>query len=233
MKGRREQTGFNLIELLVVIAVIAILSALLLPALGRAKEKSKAAQCLNNLRQWDLALSMYLHDNNDTIPRRGQGIQPLQEIDRPEDWFNSLPPMIGLPSYQTLATNGAIPMPGDKSIYVCPTAHPTTNQYFLSYAMNFYLSPTLRPMPHRLPDIPHPSALAFMADGGCAYSSTVPSSLPYSVQPRHAQRANVTFLDGHAQSFAGNYLGCGVGAKEQADVRWQTESDGINHAPIP
>jgi prepilin-type processing-associated H-X9-DG protein len=72
-----------------------------------------------------------------------------------------------------------------------------------------------------------------MADGGCAYSSTVPSAKPYSVQPRHALRANLAFLDGHAQSFAGNYLGCGVGAIEQADARWQTESDGINHVPIP
>jgi len=50
---------------------------------------------------------------------------------------------------------------------------------------------------------------------------------------RHIQRANITFLDGHAQSFAGNYLGCGVGAVEREDVRWQTRSEGINHAPLP
>jgi prepilin-type processing-associated H-X9-DG protein len=113
------------------------------------------------------------------------------------------------------------------------TGRATTNDYFLSYAMNFYLSSTLRPAPHRLPEIPRPSSLVFMADGGCAFSSTVPSSKPYSVQPRHPHRANVTFLDGHAHSFAGDYLGCGVGAKEQAAVHWQTESDGMNHAPIP
>lgn len=232
MKWRRHP-GFTLVELLVVIAVIAILASLLLPALGRAKERSKTTQCLGNLRQWNLALTLYLHDNNDAIPRRGQGVQPLAEIDRPEDWFNCLPPLIGLQTYQTLATNNAIPKPRDATVYVCPTARATTNQYFLAYAMNFYLSPTLRPESHRLPDIPHPSALAFMADGGCAYSSTVPSSQAYSVQARHVQQANVTFLDGHVQSFAGDYLGCGVGAKEQADVRWQTGSDGINHAPIP
>jgi prepilin-type N-terminal cleavage/methylation domain-containing protein/prepilin-type processing-associated H-X9-DG protein len=233
MKQRQGRAGFTLIELLVVIAIIAILAGLVLPALTRAKEKSKATQCLSNLRQWNLALSLYMHDNNDAIPRRGQGIQPLHDIDRPEDWFNALPPLIGLPTYQTMVTNGTIPKPGDTTIYVCPTAKPTTNDYFLAYAMNFYLSPTSRPTPHRLSEIPHPSSLAFMADGGCAYSSTVPSSQPYSVQPRHVQRANVALLDGHAQSFAGDYLGCGVGAKEQADVRWQTESDGINHAPIP
>ena len=233
MKRRRRHPGFTLIELLVVMAVMAILASLLLPVLTRAKEKAKATQCLSNLRQWNLALSLYLHDNDDAIPRRGQGVQPLHDIDRPEDWFNALPPLIGLPTYLAMVTNGTIPKPGDTSVYVCPTARPTTNDYFLSYAMNFYLSPTLRATPHRLSEIPHPSSLSFMVDGGCAYSSAVPSSKPYSVQPRHTQRANVTFLDGHGQSFTGHYLGCGAGAIERADVRWQTESDGINHAPIP
>ena len=89
MKRRQQHTGFTLIELLVVVAMIAILASLLLPVLSHAKEKSKAVLCLSNLRQWNLALSMYMHDNNDTIPRRGQGIQPLHDIDRPEDWFNA------------------------------------------------------------------------------------------------------------------------------------------------
>lgn len=233
MNQRQRSGGFTLIELLVVLAIIAILASLLLPVLSKAKEKSKAATCLNNLRQWNLALSLYMHDNNDIIPRRGQGVQPLHDIDRPGDWFNCLPPLIGFLPYQTMVTNGTVPKPGDSSIYVCPTARLTTNSYFLSYAMNFYLSPTLRSTPHRLPEIPHPSSVAFMADGGCAYSSTVPSAKDYSVQARHVLRANVTFLDGHAQSFPGDYLGCGTGAKEQPDVRWQTESDGLNHAPIP
>jgi prepilin-type N-terminal cleavage/methylation domain-containing protein/prepilin-type processing-associated H-X9-DG protein len=230
---RREALGFTLIELLVVIALIALLASLLLPALSRAQERSKATRCLSNLREWNVALAMYMHDNNDAIPRRGQGVQPLHDIDRTEDWFNLLPPLLGLPSYYAMVTNSTIPQPGEISIYVCPTALPTTNTYFLAYAMNFYLSPTLRPNPHRLADIPKPDSLAFMADGGCAYSSTVPSAKPYSVQARHVQRANVSFLDGHVQSFAGEYLGCGMGAIERADVRWQTGSEGINHAPIP
>lgn len=225
--------GFTLVELLVVCAVIAILASLLLPALHQAKQKARETQCVGNLRQWAFALSMYLHENNDFIPRRGQGVQPLHDLDRSEDWFNALPPTLGLKEYGAMAAAANLPKPGENSIFVCPAARATTNQYFLSYGMNFYLSPTLRPAPHQLTEIPDPASLVFMADGGCAYSATVPSSQPYSVQARHGHSASLSFLDGRVQSFTGDYLGCGKGAIERSDLRWQTGSDGINHSPIP
>jgi prepilin-type N-terminal cleavage/methylation domain-containing protein/prepilin-type processing-associated H-X9-DG protein len=76
--------AFTLLELLVVIAIIAILAALLLPALGRAKQRSGAAICTNNLRQLGVGFVLYCEAHSDTFPAPGSASVYGPQ---PEDWI--------------------------------------------------------------------------------------------------------------------------------------------------
>jgi prepilin-type N-terminal cleavage/methylation domain-containing protein len=76
-----RSAGFTLIELLVVIAIIAILAALLLPGLAKAKDESKRAKCLSNLHQIGITMAMYTGDNHDEFPFSGAGWPQMPFVD--------------------------------------------------------------------------------------------------------------------------------------------------------
>ncbi|MGC3961674.1 MAG: prepilin-type N-terminal cleavage/methylation domain-containing protein [Verrucomicrobiota bacterium] len=218
----RKSYAFSLVELLVTISVIAVLAALLLPAAAKAKEKSRVTQCAGNLRQWGLAFRMYADDNADFLPRRGQGVQVLFQIDRAEDWFNALPPYFRLPAFQQLVIASNKPLARSQSVFICPTAIDPGETYFLPYGMNMNLSPWFLPRATKFSEVVQPATVVAMAEAPGPYASTFPSPKAYSVIARHTARANMLFLAGQVQSFAGSYIGCGTNDPQRNDVRWLT-----------
>jgi len=158
-----KSRGFTLIELLVVIAIIAILAAMLLPALSKAKDKARQANCLSNLKQWGLAQTLYAGDNGDAIPRDGMstaGTYPGSGTDGnhadPNAWFNALPTLVGERTLNAYWNDpggnmaAKLPFPGGRGkIWHCPAANMSPADVatiagggaegFFSYVMNIDL----------------------------------------------------------------------------------------------
>ncbi len=188
MKTKR---GFTLIELLVVIAIIAILAAMLLPALAKAKEKANRIACLSNLRQWGLSLNMYLDDSSQVFPdfsianstpgaRSGYDQDNILWTDLASfaaggygnsAWFNALPPYVlqkPLWQYAANPTNFV----GGRNVFNCATAtflpaevDPLTRVAF-SYGINFKGTNGATPAssPFKATVVAHSSAFVFFSD---------------------------------------------------------------------
>jgi prepilin-type processing-associated H-X9-DG protein/prepilin-type N-terminal cleavage/methylation domain-containing protein len=222
---RPRPPGFTLVEILVVLGIIALLTAVLVPALAGARGAADALTCQASLRQWAQAMQCYAQDHRGCLPRRGQGVQSTTMVDRPEDWFNALPPVMRMARFSDLAAQGRIPRPPGSGLWLCPQAVDNGAQFFFAYGMNMRLSTWMAGVPARLSGIPMPAAAVFMADAAGDHCSVLPAAQPYSPVARHRGKVNISFLDGHVAAFSGQYVGCGVGDPDRPDIHWIVPND--------
>ncbi len=184
MKKRFHSRGFTLIELLVVIAIIAILAAMLLPALSRARENGRRAACMSNMKQLSYAFNLYADDNNDMLPNSfwaGSGVYSYVE----GGWI--------------VSTFGYVA--GNPNVYRCPSDKVTTWPVmwaYGSYCVNAFVT-SLYQWNGRRSKYTQAGDTSLLMDGYCETFSPDYAQLGYyyRVDYRHNGSFNCVYLDGH------------------------------------
>ena len=189
---------FTLIELLVVIAIIAILAAILLPALNSARERGRSASCISTLKQLGTAIIMYA-DNNEDYPPNAL----LYCYDKAKQrWHHLIAPYVGEnKDFETVPPQ----------ILWCPSVDPSerpVNYWDTNYGMNWLLGSTYMKnageVPVKLLHVKSPASVVLIGDWAkknnhliTAYDFTMQEQKRTLVL-RHYKQANMIFVDGHA-----------------------------------
>jgi len=194
MKGvkvlSRKCVGFTLIELLVVIAIIAILAAMLLPALSQARERARGAACITNLKQLGLAYALYYQDYEDWHPGSGGFGRAY--------WMGLLSPYV--------KTSKIFWCPSDKTpVYKGNTFGVIVLKEGLSYLHNGDLMYYQKAY-QKVTKFKYPSRIALLIEGAnhwtCGYTNPVVDAKVAGtcIVRRHNQSINVLFLDQHVEN---------------------------------
>jgi len=212
MKSRNDKTySFTLIELLVVIAIIAILAAILLPALNSARERGRSASCINNLKQIGTAHAMYTDSNNDYFVRlNGPSIYKDVTPSVWTGWMHLLDAYAPMVEYISASDYGKC-----ANLLACPS-DPYFNARWNqdkdvsarnnpSYGLNNYLSAKNPDMKYER--VKSPGKKILFADtmhGGhdaaSSFSSYVIDHVPDIVSNRHSSGSNMLYIGGHVKS---------------------------------
>lgn len=213
--------GFTFVEMLVVIGIVAMLAALLLPALARAKTVTHRTGCLANLKHWSLAMQMYTEDQDDFIPREsafspGTARNLWADIrhGRTSDvWYNALPDYAGVPRAASYFSRKA-DFYQRTSFFHCPSARMTPGTLYADFSMSLNSKLIKLGLAVNRDDLCRaPNTVMFLDNLLEGERAPVPGPPPSNLgQPssyanrfsiRHGGRGNMVFWDGHAESFAG------------------------------
>lgn len=197
MISEHRGAGFTLIELLVVISIIAILAALLLPALSASRRKAQALECLSNLRQIGQVTFLYCQDNDDHLPFAWYD-EPNPEIN---SFYSLLTPILLRADFDGYGDF-------DQKVYTCPTRlrEPLVgpNPMRISYGMNAYNALKFpEPVTRRLGQVPDVAMRLLAADAAYPFNHPPLQKLGATqVGYKHDKRANMLFFDGHATRYS-------------------------------